>query len=162
MMWQKIIHLWRERDFLGDKQVGTGSSEDSWRTTPDLHSTHRVNNHNSHEQNQTKSNEYKDKIKIKMTKYAMDEGSFICPGFSNLTLEASTRCLRMRRENWSKTVKWGNMVNIDDPAWIHNSLWTCPSLSSLYHLFHHFCEPSGDLDLQQAERAPLRLLLIPR
>ena len=38
-----------------------------------------------------------------MKKYTMDEVSFICPGFFNLTLQASTRCLRMQRENWSET-----------------------------------------------------------
>ena len=51
--------------------------------------------------NQTKQNQMN--IKINQNQDAMDATSFICPGFSNLTLQASTRCLRMRGENWSET-----------------------------------------------------------
>ena len=91
--------------------------------------------------NQTKQNQ----MNIKINQNQDDKirngcSDFFCPGFSNLTLQALTRCLRRRRENWSKTIKWGNMVNFDDPAWIHNSIWTFSYLSTLYHF--HFYKPS--------------------
>ena len=129
MMWQKIIHLWRKCDFLGDKQVGTGSSEDSWRTTPDLHSTHRVNNHNSHEQNQTKSNEYKDKSKSRWQNMQWMQRVLFVQDFPIWPC-------KLRQDAWGCEEKIGVKLLNEETWWILTTLHEYTTVFELVPLYH--------------------------